>query len=79
MNLLTDDPADIAERLSDRIRHRGTSYVYAKPSGQVTSHPVNDRRNNAMPALWLIGAYRNPVDVAALLQDLLARRAELEP
>jgi hypothetical protein len=79
MNLLTDDPTDIAERLAARIAHRGASYVYAKPSGQVATYLVNDVRNIALPARWLVGTYRSPANAGHLLQDLLARRAEIQP
>ncbi|TAA18217.1 hypothetical protein EA658_13810 [Pseudoxanthomonas winnipegensis] len=79
MNLLTDDPADIAERLAARIAHRGACHVYAKPSGQVATYLVNDARNAQRPWPWLVGVYRPPISAAELLQDLLARRAEIQP
>lgn len=78
MNLLTDDPNHIAERLAAWVRHRGASYVYAKPSGQVATYLVNDVRNSSLPARWLVGAYRGMPSADVLLEDLLARRAEIQ-
>ncbi|TAA45660.1 hypothetical protein [Pseudoxanthomonas winnipegensis] len=77
MNLLTDEPADIAERLAARIAHRGACHVYAKPSGQLATYLINDTRNAQRPAAWLVAIYRPPIAAGEILQDLLARRAEI--
>lgn len=77
MNLLLDEPRDVATRVKLRIMAKGPQRVYVRDSGITAILPPTDKRCEERPDSHLVGSYNRRASLLDIEADLLERRREL--